>query len=102
MSKRLSKKIIKALTILFALGLSHGNEFRKSLILITSHRAITATFQREIQLEMCVQVLLQRLIAYKSHPTNAAVVLDAFINLVLCSNVKSKHKKLLNRGGNKM
>ena len=89
------KKKIKALTILFALRLSYGNEFCKSLELITGHSAITTTFQREVQLEMCIQMLFQRLIAYKSHPTNAAVVLDAFVNLILGSNVKSKHNKLL-------
>ena len=43
-----------------------------------------ASLQGEIELEMRIEMLLERLIPYKSHATDATVELDSFEDFDLC------------------
>ena len=65
------------LTILLTLWLSDSDKLLEALVLVTCHCAVTTTFQRQIELEMRVQVLLQCLVPHESHTANAAVEFDS-------------------------
>ena len=64
------------------------------MILITSHCTISmSALERAVKLKVRVQMVLQGLIAHKSHATDAAMELDAFEDLRLRNFDWSKQKK---------
>ena len=80
------------LTVLLALGFPHGDEFGESLVLVTCHSAVSTAFQRQVELEVRVQVIFQCLVPDESHATYTTVILHPFEDLHLRENGWSNRK----------
>ena len=71
------------LTILLNNMFARRNELREALKLVPGHRPVSTALQRQIGLEVRVQVLLQRNVAYEAHSAQGAVKLYSREDLAL-------------------